>query len=236
MSDKRISISVFFPCHNEQGIIEKLIKQTLEVLAGVSDDYEVIIVNDGSADETGPKADKLAEKNPHVKVVHHPVNKGYGAALQSGFRKAQKQWVFYTDGDGQFDIKELPGLIELTEKYDIITCYRLNRKDPLVRRLNAWAWNKLVCWIFELKIRDIDCAFKLYRREIFDKIEMKSAGALIDTEILARAHLAGYKMTQIGVRHLPREQGTQSGANIKVVLRAFRELFKLRREILSSGR
>ena len=236
MSDSRISISVFFPCHNEQGIIEKLIKQTLEVLAGISDDYEVIIINDGSADETGPTADRLAEENSPVKVVHHPVNQGYGAALQSGFRKAQKQWVFYTDGDGQFDIKELPGLIELTEKYDIITCYRLNRQDPLVRRLNAWAWNKLVCWIFGLKIRDIDCAFKLYRREIFDKIEMKSTGALIDTEILTRAKLAGYNMTQKGVRHLPREQGTQSGANIKVVLRAFHELFKLRREILSSSR
>jgi glycosyltransferase involved in cell wall biosynthesis len=235
VSDSRISLSVFFPCHNEAGSIASLTHQALEVLEEISDDYEVIIVNDGSTDATAQIADRLAQENRQVKVVHHPINRGYGGALQSGFRAAGKQWVFYTDGDGQFDIKELPPLLELTDKYDIITCYRLNRRDNLIRKMNAWAWEKLMNFVFDLKLRDIDCAFKLYRREIFDRIEMRSEGALIDAEILARAKQAGFTMTQRGVHHYPRTSGTQSGASLKVIFRAFRELFKLRRDILSGG-
>jgi len=230
---KKISLSVFFPCHNEQDNIEKLTLRTLKMLEAISDDYEVIIVDDGSTDQTAQVAQKLSQQSPHVRLVQHPVNQGYGAALQSGFRAAKKQWVFYTDGDGQFDIDELPPLIKLTDQYDIVTCYRINRQDPLLRKFNGWAWTKLVNLLFHFKLRDIDCAFKLYRREIFDHIEMQSNGALIDTEILARAKKQGYTMTQTPVRHYPRTAGTQSGASIKVILRAFKELFKLRKNILN---
>lgn len=211
----------------------RVVAQALEVLGGVSDDFEIIIVNDGSGDRTGEIADQLAKDNPLVRVIHHSVNQGYGGALQSGFRAASKEWVFYTDGDGQFDLGELPGLVELTDQADIVTCFRIDRQDPWIRKLNAWAWCKLVNFLFKLKIRDIDCAFKLYRREIFDNIEMHSQGALIDTEILARAKRAGYSMIQRGVHHYPRRAGEQSGANLKVILRAFGELFKLRKKILS---
>ena len=229
----KISLTVFFPCHNEQDNITALVDKTLGVLPAVSDDYEVIIVNDGSSDDTAKIAEQLAADNKEVKVISHQVNRGYGGALQSGFKAATKKWVFYTDGDGQFDIAELPGLLDLTDKYDIITCYRINRQDPLLRKLNAWAWGKLVCWMFKLKLKDIDCAFKLYKREIFDHISMHSEGALIDTEILARAQRAGYSITQRGVQHYPRTAGEQSGANFMVILRAFKELLKLRREINS---
>ena len=231
----KISISLFFPCYNEQDNVEATTRQALDVLAGISDDYEVIIVNDGSKDRTAEIADRLAAENPHVKAVHHPVNRGYGGALQSGFRAASKEWVFYTDGDGQFDLKELPGLLDMIDQYDVISCYRLDRRDPIIRKLNAWAWGRLVRLLFKLPLRDIDCAFKLYRRKIFDHIEMHSEGALIDTEILARIQLAGYRIAQRGVHHYPRTAGQQTGANIKVILRAFKELFKLRREILSDG-
>ena len=231
--NKSFSISVFFPCHNEQDNVERVTRQALDVLKDVSTDFEVIIVNDGSTYRTAEIADRLARENSNVKVIHHPVNRGYGAALQSGFHAAAKDWVFYTDGDGQFDIKELPPLLDLTDKYDIVTCYRINRQDPPLRKLNAWAWGKLVCFLFNLKIKDIDCAFKLYRREIFDKIEMHSRGALIDTEILARAQRAGYRLVQRGVHHYPRLAGRQSGANLRVILRAFKELFQLRKKILS---
>jgi len=231
--NKSFSISVFFPCHNEQDNVERVTRQALDVLKDISTDFEVIIVNDGSTDKTAAVADRLARENPDVKVIHHQVNRGYGAALQSGFHAAAKDWVFYTDGDGQFDIKELPPLLDLTDKYDIVTCYRINRQDPPLRKLNAWAWGKLVCFLFNLKIKDIDCAFKLYRREIFDKIEMHSRGALIDTEILARAQRAGYRLVQRGVHHYPRLAGRQSGANLRVILRAFKELFQLRKKILS---
>lgn len=232
MSNKRtISLTVFFPCHNEQGNIERVVQQAIEVLPTISDDYEIIIVNDGSTDRTAEIADRFAETNPLVRVVHHPANRGYGGALQSGFHSATKEWVFYTDGDGQFDLHDLPGLLESVDNYDIVTCYRIRRQDTLLRKLNGWAWSKLVNLLFRFKIKDVDCAFKLYRRKIFDHIEMHSEGALIDTEILARAIRADYRITQRGVRHYPRIAGEQSGASFKVILRAFKELFKLRKQI-----
>ena len=233
MTSRRIPLSVFFPCHNEEDNIAALVPKTLTVLAQISDDYEVIIVNDGSTDETAQVAEALAGQDPKVRVVTHAINQGYGSALQSGFRAATKEWVFYTDGDGQFDIAELPGLLEWTDQADIITCFRIERAESGLRRFNAWAWSQLVSRLFKLNIRDIDCAFKLYKREIFDVIEMRSTGALIDAEILARARNAGYTLVQTGVHHYPRRAGTQSGASLKVIFRAFRELLKLRQEIQS---
>ena len=226
-----VSISVFFPCYNEQDNVTTTAEKALSVLEKVSVEFEVIIVNDGSSDSTGQIADEIAGRDSRVKVVHHRTNLGYGAALKSGFKTATKKLVFYTDGDGQFDINELPPLLPLMGQYDIVSCYRLNRQDPFIRKINAWCWTKLVCLLFAMKIRDIDCAFKLYKREIFDNIKLSSTGALIDTEILAKAVRQGYTITQKGVHHYPRTAGAQTGANLKVILRAFRELFKLHGQI-----
>ena len=228
-----MSISVFFPCYNEQENVGRTTEKALAVLEKLSTDFEVIIVNDGSSDDTGRIADEIAGRDNRVKVVHHEVNLGYGAALQSGFKAATKELVFYTDGDGQFDISEMPPLLKLMEQYDIVSCYRLNRQDPVVRKINGWCWTKLVCLLFGMKIRDIDCAFKLYKREIFDNIELSSTGALIDTEILARATRKGYSIVQKGVRHYPRTAGEQSGASLRVIFRAFKELLQLHRRIRS---
>jgi len=222
-----ISISIFFPCYNEEGNVARTTERALTVLKRLGADYEVIIVNDGSKDATGRIADEIAGRESGVKVVHHPTNLGYGAALQSGFRAAARKLVFYTDGDGQFDINEMPQLLPLMEQYDIVSCYRINRQDNLMRKINAWCWTKLVCMMFGMRVRDIDCAFKLYKREIFDNIKMVSTGALIDTEVLARAIRKGYTITQKGVHHYPRTAGAQTGANLRVIFRAFRELFKL---------
>jgi len=145
---------------------------------------------------------------------------------------ASKALVFYTDGDGQFDLGEMPPLLDLIEDCDIVSCYRLDRKDPLMRKLNAWCWTRLVCFLFDLKLRDIDCAFKLYRRAVFTDMPLYSTGALIDTEVLARAARKGCRIVQHGVHHFPRTSGEQTGANLRVVLRAFKELFQLRRRIL----
>ena len=229
----RPSISVFFPCHNEAAVIESLVDKALNVTKTLSSDYEIIIVDDGSTDDTGAIADDIAARIDAVKVVHHETNLGYGAALQSGFKSASKELVFYTDGDGQFDIAELPPLIPLTRKYDIVSCYRKKRTEGTLRKLNAWCWGKLVCFVFGMKLRDIDCAFKLYKREIFDRIKMKSTGALIDAEILARALRRGYTVTQTGISHYPRLTGKSSGANFAVIMRAFKELLKLRAEIIA---
>ncbi|KPL20362.1 MAG: cell wall biosynthesis glycosyltransferase [Phycisphaerae bacterium SM1_79] len=228
---RNISISVFFPCYNEQENIGRTVEQTLAVLKSLKADFEVIIIDDGSCDRTGQVADEMARRDNRVKVVHHPRNLGYGAALQSGFKAATKELVFYTDGDGQFDINEMPPLLPLMEQYDIVSCYRLNRQESSVRRINGWCWTKLVCLLFGLKIRDVDCAFKLYKREIFDNIKLSSTGALIDAEVLARAARKGYRITQRPVHHYPRTAGVQTGANLRVILRAFKELWMLQSRI-----
>jgi len=230
-SAKRLSISVFFPCYNEQDNVAVTVEKALSVLDNLDADYEILIVNDGSTDNTAMIADGLAGKYAPVKALHHPANLGYGAALQTGFKNASKNLVFYTDGDGQFDIAEMPALLWLMDDYDIVSCYRINRQDNIIRKINGFCWTKLVCILFGLKLKDIDCAFKLYKTKIFDNIKMSSTGALIDAEILARAAKKGYTITQRPVKHFPREAGEQTGADIKVILRAFKELLKLHRDI-----
>jgi len=229
------SLSVFFPCFNEQDNIERVVRSAIDVLTALKVDFEIIIVDDGSRDKTGEIADSLAVKDKHIKAVHHSINRGYGAAIQSGFKAATKEYVFYTDGDGQFDIKELPLLFKYMADYDIVSCYRIKRQDNLIRKINAFCWTTMVNLLFGMKIKDMDCAFKLYKRRIFDDIKMESTGALINTEIFARAKNKGYKIFQTGVHHYPRTAGKQTGAKLKVILRAFKELFALYKQIKSDN-
>ncbi len=238
MSDpprKLRSLSVFYPCYNEEANVRRTTEAALKACRRLADDFEIIIVNDGSKDRTGEIADALAAQHREVRAVHNNPNLGYGGALQRGFREAAKELVFYTDGDGQFDFEEIEKLIPVLDEYDIVSGYRLDRQDPLVRKLNAWCWCTLVNILFGMRIRDIDGAFKIYPRRLFDEIEMWSMGALIDTEVLAKATRLGYRIGQIGVHHYPRIAGAQTGANLKVILRAFKELFKLRKRILQTA-
>ncbi len=228
---KKYGISVFFPFYNEAENIERTVSEALAFLPEISDDYELILVNDGSSDRTGELADKLAAEHPFLRACHHEVNRGYGAALRTGFSAASKELVFYTDGDGQFDIRQLALLLEHIETHDIVSGCRVNRQDSPFRKINAFCWSKLVTRLLGFRCRDVDSGFKLYRREIFDHIELKSTGALIDAEVLGRAVCAGYTLTEVPVRHRPRLAGTQTGANLKVIGRAFKELLKLRKEI-----
>lgn len=229
----RISLSVFFPCYNEEANVERTTRAALAACRAITDDFEVIIVNDGSRDRTGQIAERLAGEHPEVRVVHNRPNRGYGGALQAGFLSAGKEWVFYTDGDGQFDFREIPKLLELLDRYDIVSAYRVDRRDPPVRKLNAFAWTTLCNLLLGTRLRDIDCAFKIYPRRLFEEIAMRSEGALIDAEVLARATRRGYRIGQVGVHHYPRAAGTQTGAQFKVIFRAFKELFKLRKEIVN---
>ncbi len=233
---KPLSLTITFPCYNEEANVERVTRAAVEIARKITDDWEVVVVNDGSRDRTGEIADRLAAEIPGVRAVHNNPNLGYGGALSRGFREARKNWIFYTDGDGQFDFSELPPLLQLLEKHDIVSCYRLDRQDPFMRKANAFAWGTLVNLLFRLGLRDIDCAFKIYPRTFIEQIDMKSRGALIDTEMLAKARNLGYSITQVGVHHYPRTAGQQTGANLKVILRAFRELFKLYRQIKAEGR
>jgi len=230
-----LTLTIFFPCYNEEANVERVTRQALEVGRAVAAELEVIIVNDGSRDRTGEIADRLAAEIPEVRAVHNRPNRGYGGALQAGFAAATKNWIFYTDGDGQFDIGELPKLLPLLADHDIVSCYRLDRQDSLLRKLNAWAWTTLVNLLFRVRVRDIDCAFKIYPKPFIERIELHSEGALIDTEMLAKARNLGLTIAQVGVHHYPRTAGTQSGANLRVILRAFKELFKLYRRIRRTG-
>jgi glycosyltransferase involved in cell wall biosynthesis len=233
---KPLSLTIFFPCYNEEANVERVTRSAVEVGRQVADDLEVLVVNDGSRDRTEEIADRLAAEIPEVRAVHNMPNRGYGGALQRGFREATKNWIFYTDGDGQFDLGELPGILPLLEDHDIVSCYRLDRKDPLMRKLNALAWTTLVNLLFRIRLRDIDGAFKIYPKPFIDSIELHSTGALIDTEMLAKARNRQMKIAQRGVHHYPRVAGEQTGANLKVILRAFRELFKLYGQIRNEGR
>jgi glycosyltransferase involved in cell wall biosynthesis len=227
-------VSVFLPSHNEEGNTERVVKAFCATLPSVADGYEVIVVNDGSRDRTGGIADQLAASNSHVKVVHHTVNQGYGGAVISGIRAATMPWLLLCDGDGQFDPNDVKLLAARTPQYDVVVGRRAHRADPLIRRMNGKAWTILVRMMFGLSISDMDCGFKLFRRELLEDMELHAHGAMITTELMAR--LAGRKarICEVDVQHLPRVTGEQSGANLRVVTRAFRELFELYWELKSA--
>ena len=206
------------------------------VLPHVADDYEIIIVNDGSKDRTREIADRLVKEDQKVRAVHLEKNQGYGAAVRSGIKACTKEYLFFTDGDGQFDVSQLSLLVPLVPEYDGVIGFRLNRQDPWVRKLNAWAWNRLVRLMFGLKVRDIDCAFKLFHRKVFKVIELESTGAMISTEMLVKIKDKGYRLQEVGVLHSPRLAGKQTGANLRVVLRAFKELFRFHRRFRETKR
>ncbi len=219
--------------YNEEGNIEQAVTSALAVLAGVADQYEVIVVDDGGRDRTGAIADRLAAANPHVRVVHHPVNRGYGAALRSGFQAATYPLVVLVDGDNQFDLGELPALLRAINGRDIVSGYRITRHDPAVRRLNAFMYNRMARVLFQIPVRDVNCGFKLYRRDLLERLlpQLRSTGALINVEILARARKLGAAVTEVGVHHYPRETGQPTGGNPAVIVRAFKELLELWREL-----
>ena len=225
------SLSVFFPCYNEQDNIRRVYESAAQVLGNLGVDYELILVDDGSTDQTPQIMEAIAAADPRVVVVRHPANLGYGAALRSGIRAATKTLVFYTDGDGQFDLSELPPLLPLMQRHDGVSGFRLDRREGLHRKFNAWCWTRLVCLLFRMEFKDINCAFKLFKRRVFEGMELYSAGALINAEILARATRRGYAVTQVGVHHFPRTRGQPTGAHPRVIFCAFRELVKFYRQI-----
>jgi glycosyltransferase involved in cell wall biosynthesis len=233
--DRLPGISAFFPAYNEEANVTGMVERLAAVLPRVAQDWEIIVVNDGSADRTGEVADRLAAADPHVRVVHHPSNRGYGGALKSGFAASRKAYVFFTDGDGQFDVAEIDRLVAHVPGYDVVVGYRLDRAEGGLRKLNAGAWNWLVHRLFNIPARDVDCAFKLFDRRVLEVVHPEAEGAMISTEMLARTVRAGFRITEVGVHHYPRQHGKPTGANPLVIARAFYELFKLYRRINAEG-
>ena len=220
-------VSVFLPCHNEEGNIQRVAAALESELPRIADQYEIVIVDDGSRDRTGAIADALAAANSRTKVVHHPVNRGYGAAVISGIRSCTQPWVVLCDGDGQFEAADIRRLAARVPECDVVVGHRVNRADPVMRRVNGHAWTILMRLLLGIRISDIDCGLKLFRRELLDGIDLQARGAMISAELMANLAGRGARICEVDVHHLPRTSGEQSGASLKVIARAFRELFLL---------
>jgi glycosyltransferase involved in cell wall biosynthesis len=224
-------LTIVLPCHDEAANVERAVDEATRAAQRVADAHEIVIVDDGSRDATWALAKARASADARIRVLVHPRNRGYGAALRTGFAAARMEWVFLTDADMQFDLDDLDSVLALAPACDLVAGYRLHRADHLHRRLNAAAWNALVRRTFDLPVRDVDCAFKLIRRDVLEHTLLTADGAMVSTELLVRAREAGAEIAELGVTHRPRIAGRSSGANPAVVLRAFRELRALRAQL-----
>jgi glycosyltransferase involved in cell wall biosynthesis len=225
---KLSSLSIVLPSYNEAENVAQAVAEATAAAQRFADAYEVIVVNDGSADETLEIATELAAKQPNLRVVNHPQNRGYGAAVRSGIDAAQSDYVFLTDGDLQFDLGQIEKLLPLLETSDIVVGWRINRQDNFIRRFNAHAWNAMIRRLLKIPVKDVDCAFKLIDRRLLDRIDLVSDGAMISAELVAKCLKLGATLSEVGVEHRPRVAGEPSGNNPRVVRQAFRELIALR--------
>jgi glycosyltransferase involved in cell wall biosynthesis len=233
------ALSFFFPAHNEAENIEAMVAEALEALPALADDFEIIAVDDGSRDATPQLADRLAAENERVRVVHHEVNQGYGAALRSGFRAARHELVCFVDGDRQFRIADVGLLLDRLaedDQPDVVVGYRLKRADPSIRLAYARAYRLALRIFYGLGVRDPDCACKLFRRAALADIRLESGGAFMSAELLIKLGQRGRRLVETGVPHYPRTAGSASGANPKVVFRAVRDFWMLRLRLWANRR
>ena len=225
------ALSVAFPAHNEAENILGVLSEAVAVLDRIEPDYEIVVVDDGSKDGTGLLVEQFALTHKRVRLVTHGVNRGYGAAVWTGLTSSAGERRFFTDSDGQFKLEEIKLLLDQMPPADFVAGYRLDRQDPLARKLNGWGWTHLVNGLFGYAARDVDCAFKLMRREVVEALPVQSRGATFSAELLVRARHAGFVFREVGVTHLPRTKGIASGAKLKVILRAFKELLLLWKDL-----
>ncbi len=221
------SLSVFFPCLNEEQNIPLFIQQAEVILPEITDTYEIIIVNDGSKDMTKAVAEKIAASNKHVRVVNHETNLGYGAALKSGFTASRYEWVFFTDGDLQFDLKQLEELLPYTKTYSVVIGYRKKRAEGLKRALIAKTLKVTMDILYRLHVKDIDCAFKIIKKDVLKDIYLVSTGAFTSTELLYRLKKKGHKFKELPVDHYKRKYGNPTGNSIKVMIKGIKETVTL---------
>ena len=230
-------ISVFFPAYNDEGSIGSLVADALAVLPKLSDDYEVIVVNDGSTDGTAEVLEELARREPRLRVVHHGVNRGYGAALRTGFASATTELVFYTDGDGQYDVRELADLRPLlVPGVDIVNGYKIQRADRWRRKAIGAAYNRLTRLLFSIPIRDVDCDFRLVRRRVVEQVELASSSGSICVELVHKLHLRGCVFAEAPVRHLPRAHGRSQFFTPRRLARTALDLLSLWLKVAAPGR
>ncbi|MGE0443943.1 MAG: glycosyltransferase family 2 protein [Vicinamibacterales bacterium] len=230
-------LSIFFPAYNDAGTIGSLVVQAVQVASRLTDDFEVIVVNDGSADGTREIVDALAAAYPQVRAVHHPRNRGYGGALRTGFATATKPLIAYTDGDAQYDPTELEALWNrLTDDTDMVTGYKISRSDPLHRIIIGRVYHHTVKFLFRLRVRDVDCDFRLMRREIFDRVKLERDTGVICLEMMRKIQDAGFRVVEVPVHHYHRLHGRSQFFNVRRVFWTGVDVMKLWIHLVVLGR
>lgn len=228
MSKSTPSVSVFFPAYNDAGTIASLVILAHMTVRKYTNDYEVIVVNDGSPDHTGELLDEMALVNPWLKVVHHQKNRGYGGALRTGFETASKKLVLYTDGDAQYDPREFALLLdEYTDEVDFVNGYKISRNDPLHRKIIGRVYHHFVKIAFGLKVRDVDCDFRLMKKSVFDKVTLTRSSGVICVELMKKVTDANFRIAQVPVHHYHRTYGKSQFFNFPRVFRTLRDLANL---------
>lgn len=223
-----LSISAFFPCYNDGGTIASMVALANLTLQKITDDYEILVIDDGSTDHSREILRNLEDKYQHLKVILHEKNQGYGGALKSGFYSATKDLVFYTDGDFQYDVAELAKLIPaLKEDIDIVNGYKIDRSDPLHRKIIGRTYHRIMKWMFGLKIRDVDCDFRLIRRHVFDRIRLEHNSGIICVEMIRKIQEARFNFAEVPVHHFFRVYGKSQFFNFKRVFDVGKDILKL---------
>ena len=239
-TNNNIRLSVFFPAYHDEKNIVKVVQKAVEVLESLNlTDYEITIIEDGSPDDTGKVADELAKQFAKVRVIHHETNMGYGATLWEGFTTARFEYVFYTDGDNQFDLEELRKFVALLPYCDMVIGYRKKKQYSFYRKVTSFVYNYILRIAFNIDFIDIDCAFKIIKTDLFKKISVSTKDAFIDAEIMINACMHGYTFTEIGVRHLPRLDGISTAARPSIIFKTIWEILQLRKKYkksLNAGR
>jgi glycosyltransferase involved in cell wall biosynthesis len=224
-------LSLVFPVFDEEENIGPLLDHALHIAPRLAREFEIVVVDDGSRDRSAIVVGERARRHRSIRLIQHASNRGYGAALRAGLREARGELVFFSDADLQFDLEELAVLLDHASEFDVVAGYRSPRRDPWGRRVLAGGWGALVRVLFDLPVRDIDCAFKVFHRRVLEAIPLASIGAFVNTEILVRARSAGFRIHQVPVTHRRRQRGRQSGASPRVILRALVELATLYGEL-----
>lgn len=229
---KLSSVSFFCPAYHDENNLPKLIPRVFEFLGEISDKFEIIIIEDGSPDKTGEIADRFALAFPNISVIHHPKNLGYGATLKDGFSRAQYEYVMYTDGDNQYDVREFGPYLYLLENADILSGYAVKKAVTPARKFQSAVFNLLVNVLFWVNFRDVNCSMKIYKRNVLDKFNPKSNSAFLDAEMLIKAKKLGYKVAQFPVIHYERQNGTASGSKPRVVADTIKDMLRFRLGLL----
>ena len=233
LDQRPVGLTVFFPAYNDSGTIASLVIAAVQTASRLTPDFEVLVINDGSTDATAEIIDELSRIYPQVRAIHHEKNRGYGGALRTGFASATKDWIFYTDGDAQYDPREMTRLWEtMSESVDLVNGYKISRSDPLHRIIIGRLYHHTVKLLFGLTVRDVDCDFRLMRRSIFDRVPLEKTSGVICLEMMKKITDAGFRIVEVPVHHYHRAYGKSQFFNFRRLVRTAADVFKLWRELV----